>query len=219
MGLSGSRRIGLLGGTFDPVHAGHLALARAARAALVLDELRFIPSGRSWQKATSGASGAQRLAMVELAIRALPGVIADDREVRRDGPTFTIDTLHELRAELGPAPALVLILGSDQLHNLATWHRHDELLAVAHLGVAQREQVPLDGFPAPVDALVRRHRADTLPDEPSGSIVFFPMTPVPVSATELRTRLARGERPAEVVPGPVLDYIEGNGLYRNAGQR
>lgn len=208
-------RVGLLGGTFDPVHAGHLALGRAARDALALDELRFVPSGRSWQKAAAGADGAQRLAMVRLAIAALPGASVDDREVRRDGPTYTIDTLRELRAEVGPTAALVLILGSDQLHNLATWKDHAALLDIAHLGVAQREQVPLSDFPPEVDALVRAHRAEGLADAPAGSIVFFPMTPVPVSATDLRARLARGERPVEVVPSPVLDYIDRHDLYRH----
>ncbi|MCC7483315.1 MAG: nicotinate-nicotinamide nucleotide adenylyltransferase, partial [Hyphomicrobiales bacterium] len=122
------RRIGLLGGTFDPIHVGHLALAHAARDALRLDEVRLVPTGRSWQKAGAGAGVAARLAMVRRAVSAIPGVVVDDRETRRAGASYTIDTLIELRAELGAEPALVLLLGSDQLRNLATWHRYRELL-------------------------------------------------------------------------------------------
>ena len=210
------RRIGLLGGTFDPVHVGHLALARAAREALQLDELRFIPTGRSWQKGGAGVDAAARLEMVRLALASAPAFVVDDREVRRPGASFTIDTLIELRAELGAEPALVLVLGSDQLRNLATWHRYDELLRHAHVAVTQRGAHPIDGLDARVEALLAAHGRDALPDAPAGAIVFFRMPPVPVSGTALRERLARGERPAELLPPGVLDYIERHRLYRAA---
>jgi nicotinate-nucleotide adenylyltransferase len=207
------RRIGILGGTFDPIHVGHLALGRAARVALALDELRIVPTGASWQKSGAAADGAQRLAMARLASAGEPGFVVDDREVRRGGPTYTVDTLAELRAELGADAALVLVIGSDQLRNLATWHRWEALLQYAHVACTQRERVPLTGLPAPVEALVDSAGRDALPDAPSGAIVFFGMPPVPVSATALRDRLARGERPAELVPPAVLDYIDRHGLY------
>ncbi len=210
------RRIGLLGGTFDPIHVGHLALARAARDALRLDEVRFVPTGRSWQKAGAGAGVEARLAMVQLAVSAIPGFVVDDRETRRTGPSYTIDTLLELRAELGAEPALVLVLGSDQLRNLATWHRHDELLQHAHIAATVRNANPLSDFDAPVEALVAAHGRDALPDTPAGAIVFFAMPPVPASASALRERLARGERPVELLPARVLDYIERHRLYRPA---
>lgn len=210
------RRIGLLGGTFDPVHVGHLALARAAREALQLDELRFIPTGRSWQKGGAGVDATARLEMVRLALASAPVFVVDDREVRRAGASFTIDTLLELRAELGVEPALVLVLGSDQLRNLATWHRYDELLHHAHIAVTQRGAHPIDGLDPRVEALLAAHGRDALPDAPAGAIVFFRMPPVPVSATALRERLARGERPAELLPPAVLDYIERHRLYRAA---
>jgi nicotinate-nucleotide adenylyltransferase len=214
--LAARRRIGLLGGTFDPIHVGHLALARAAREALLLDELRFIPTGQSWQKSGSGVDAAARLEMVRLAVGATPGFVVDDREVRRAGASYTIDTLIELRAELGPEPALVLVLGSDQLRNLATWHRYRELLDHAHIAVTQRGTHPLATLDAPVEALLAAHGRDALPDAPAGAVVFFRMAPVPVSATALRERLARGERPAELLPPAVLDYIERHRLYRAA---
>jgi nicotinate-nucleotide adenylyltransferase len=208
------RRIGILGGTFDPVHVGHLALARAARVALSLDELRFVPTGRSWQKGASGADAAHRLRMVELAAASMPaGFVVDGREVRRGGTTYTVDTLVELRAELGDA-ALVLVLGSDQLHNLPSWHRWTELIGLAHIAATRRERIALEDLPEAVEALVQRHGREALPDAPSGSVVFFRMPPVAVSATALRAQLGRGERPAELLPAPVLDYIESHSLYR-----
>lgn len=208
------RRIGLLGGTFDPIHLGHVVLAQWARDELSLDEVRLLPTGRSWQKDASGASARQRVAMARLAVAAAPGLDVDDRETRRQGSTYTIDTLMELRAEVGPEPALVWLMGSDQLHNLASWHRYPELLAHAHLAVTQRERIGLRDFPQPVEDLLNRHGAQTLPDEAAGSIVFFRMPPVPVSATALRDRLAAGDRPVELVAPAVLDYIEQAGLYR-----
>ena len=208
------RRIGILGGTFDPVHVGHLALGRAARDALRLDEVRFVPTGRSWQKDASRADARQRLEMVRIAIDGERGLAADARETLRTGATYTVDTLAELRGELGPEVALVLLMGSDQLRNLATWHRYRELLRYAHIGCTQRERVTLEQLPAEVEALLDAHGRDALPDAPAGAIVFFGMPPVPVSATALRERLARGDRPAELVPQAVLDYIDSNGLYR-----
>ncbi len=206
-------RLGILGGTFDPVHIGHLALARTARAALRLDEMRLIPTGASWQKRGVVASPVQRLAMLKLAVATEPALRADPREVNRSGPTYTVDTLAELRAEVGPEVSLILIMGSDQLRNLATWHRWQDLLEHAHIACTQREQVPLSDLPDAVETLVQAHGRDALPDTASGSIVFFTMPPVPVSATALRAALARGERPAELVPPAVLDYIGRENLY------
>jgi nicotinate-nucleotide adenylyltransferase len=211
------RRIGLVGGTFDPPHVGHLALARAARDALALDEVRLLPTGRSWQKERAGATAAQRLEMTRLALAGIGAderLVVDDREVRRDGPTYTVDTLAGLRAELGETPILVLVIGSDQLRNLATWHRWRELFDHAHVAATQRERVPLADLPAEVEAELARRGREALPDAPAGSIVFFRMPAVPVSATALRAQLGRGERPDGLSAPAVLDYIETNGLYR-----
>lgn len=208
------RRIGVLGGTFDPVHIGHLALARSAQVALGLDELRLIPTGASWQKSGVRASPQQRLEMVELAARFDPRVTVDGREVRRSGPSYTVDTLTELRQELGPDAALILILGSDQMHNLASWHRWQDLLSLAHIACTTRERVRLDDLPDTLDQWVRAHGRDALPDAPAGAVVFFTMPPVPVSATVLRAALARGDWPSDLVPAAVLDYIDQHQLYR-----
>jgi len=214
MGLK-RRRVGLLGGTFDPVHVGHLALARAACVALSIDELRLVPTGVSWQKDGSSPA-ADRVAMLRLAIAGEPDWIIDTREVEREGPSYTIDTLASLRAELGPECALVLIIGSDQLRNLASWHRWRELLDLCHIAATRRERVSLDDLPAPVEALVEAHGADALPDAPAGGIVFFSMPAVPVSSTTLRKQLVAGEAPVELLPASVLEYIQSRRLYRDA---
>ncbi|MFP5460364.1 MAG: nicotinate-nucleotide adenylyltransferase [Gammaproteobacteria bacterium] len=215
--LPARRRIGILGGTFDPIHVGHLALARAARAALTLDEVRFVPTGASWQKGGVVADPGQRLEMVRLAVADDAGFCADARETRRSGPSYTVDTLAELRSELGPGPALVLLLGSDQLHNLPTWHRWRELVSLAHIACTQRERVGLQDLPQEVEDLLREHGRQAIPDAASGSVVLFSMPPVPVSATALRAQLARGERPAGLLPPAVLEYIESRKLYGRPG--
>jgi nicotinate-nucleotide adenylyltransferase len=210
------RRIGVLGGTFDPIHVGHIALARSAQVALGFDEIRFLPTGISWQKSDTATPASDRLEMVRLAVAGRPGFVVDDREVRRAGNSYTVDTLQELRREVGDHAMLVLLLGSDQLRNLATWHRYRELLQHAHIAVTRRERVSLARLPEAVEALVEEHGCDALPDRPGGSIVFFGMPFVPVSATRLREQLLEGDRPAELLPGVVLDYIDRHGLYRPA---
>lgn len=214
-GRKARRRVGVLGGTFDPVHVGHIALGRAACVAFSLDELRLVPTGMSWQKDRVAAPAADRVAMLRLAVAGEPGWIVDTREVEREGPSYTIDTLVSLREELGPDCALVMIIGSDQLRNLATWHRWRELLDYAHIAATRRERVSLEDLPDPVEALVAEHGSDALPDAPAGSVVFFGMPPVPVSSTLLRRQLAAGEAPAELLPAGVLEHIESRRLYRD----
>jgi nicotinate-nucleotide adenylyltransferase len=213
------RRVGILGGTFDPPHVGHLALARSARDAMQLDEVRLMPTGHSWQKSAAGASALQRLEMVRIALRDVgpaEGLSADDREVVRGGQTYTVDTLEALRKELGPDVMLVLIVGSDQLRNLATWRNWQRLFDLAHIAATQRERITLEDLPPEVEAEVASRGRDALPDAPAGSIVFFRMPAVAVSATGLRAQLAAGERPDALSPPAVLDYIQSHRLYRRS---
>ncbi len=217
MGLSSESaraRIGVFGGTFDPIHIGHLAIIRWARAELRLDRVRVVPTGESWQKAGTKASAAQRIEMLRLALSGDFYAEIDDREVRRSGPSYTVDTLASLRDELGSEVALVLILGSDQLHNLASWHHFDKLLGLAHIAVTQREDVRLINFPSAVEKLLTEHGRDSLPDAAAGSIVFFRMPMVPVSATVLRRNIAADQAPVELLPAAVLEYINQQQLYR-----
>jgi nicotinate-nucleotide adenylyltransferase len=218
MGLK-RRRVGVLGGTFDPPHIGHLALARAARDALHLDEVRLIPTGHSWQKGPAPAPAAARLAMTRCAAASLDAsekIIVDDREVQRAGPSYTVDTLQSLRDELDPETALVLIMGSDQFRNLTSWHRWPALLDLAHIATTQRERISLSELPDALEACVAQRGQAFLPDTPAGAIVFFSTPPVPVSATALRAQLARGEHPEGLTPTAVLHYIHTHQLYQTA---
>ncbi len=226
MSTAGGRRMraGLLGGSFDPVHVGHLALGRAAVETLSLDRMIVIPTGSSWQKtgrADAQTPAAHRLAMTRLALEPLARSRAggcdwevDDLEVRRSGPSYTIDTLQELRNRLGADAALILVLGSDQVRNLATWHRWTELLELAHIAATQRERVALSDLPEPVERLVNERGCQSLPDTPAGSIVLFRMPAVAVSATGLRAQLARGEMPEELLPPGIPGYIRRHHLYQ-----
>jgi nicotinate-nucleotide adenylyltransferase len=184
-----------------------------------LDEVRLMPTGHSWQKSAAGASALQRLEMVRIALRDVgpaEGLRADDREVLRGGQTYTVDTLEALRHELGPDVMLVLIVGSDQLRNLATWRNWQRLFDLAHIAATQRERISLDDLPPEVEAEVASRGRDALPDAPAGNIVFFRMPAVAVSATGLRAQLAAGERPDALSPPAVLDYIQSHRLYRRS---
>ena len=211
--------IGLLGGSFDPIHRGHLQLARDARAQLDLTEVRFIPAGQPWQRSVA-ASAAHRAHMVELAIRDEPGFALDMHEIERGGPTYTIDTLRALRDALGAAAPLVLIIGGDQLERLDTWRDWEHLLEVAHVAVARRNDAVLT-LNWTLQEFFNAHwaRPEAVHDRACGRVVEIEMTPVDASATEIRSLLAqspsarRDARLAAIVPAAVLDYIRAHRLY------
>ncbi len=210
------QRVGILGGTFDPPHIGHLALARTSIEALRLDQLLVVPAGDPWQKKNLKTPATHRLAMTERCFSALPAVKVDSREATRPGPSYSIDTLMELRQE-NPHAALVLVLGSDQFRNLNTWHRWSELLEFSHIAVTQREQVSLQELPPEIEACLSTHGAQHLGDDTHGHIVFFSMPPVAVSSSGIRQALAQRspatEPVRELVPASVLDYIKAHRLY------
>mgnify|MGYP000885323824 FL=1 len=212
MNLGQRRRIGLLGGSFDPVHVAHLALGQAAITALKLDQLVLIPAGHAWQKGGNQADGRHRLAMLRLAIASLPASTEashwkiDEQEVNRNGPSYTIDTLKALREHYGPDDALILVLGSD-------WHDWQHLLDYAHLAVTQRERIPLSDLPPDIEKLLAARGTGSLPDTPAGNIMFFRMPPVPLSATQLRKQLAAGQPVSGLLPIGVEAYIRRHGLY------
>jgi len=206
---------GLLGGTFDPVHAGHCQLGRDAQSALGLARLDFVPAGQPWQKAGTSAA-AHRVAMLRLALAPERGWNVDLREVERAGPSYTIDTLLAVRAERGARLPLVWILGYDQLRRLDTWHRWTELLDVAHLAYARRAGAEAALPEALADFVaVRRGSAADLARRPAGSIVEFAMQPVDCSATAIRRDLAAGNvaAAAPFLAPPVLAYIHSHQLY------
>ena len=193
-------KLGLFGGSFDPPHLGHLALARQARDQLVLDEVRWIPAGQPWQKAGQAlAPTMHRVAMVQAMIEREPRMRVDDIEARRDGPTYTIDTVLAVRDAL-PHATLYLLIGQDQYARLHTWHRWRELLSMVTLAVAARGgATPLP----PPELIAVWHR-----------MVVLEMAPVAVSATAVRAAAAAGADLAALVGDAVAGYIDRHALYR-----
>ncbi|RZM04852.1 MAG: nicotinate (nicotinamide) nucleotide adenylyltransferase [Variovorax sp.] len=219
MGMS-KRRVGVFGGAFDPPHVTHVALARAALAQRDLDELRVFPTGHSWHKARVLSAAAHRIAMAELAFGGIPGVVVDPRETRREGPTYTLDTLQELHAEQ-PGAELVLVMGSDQARALPGWHGWREILSVAVVCVAERlESAPSALAAGSMDAVMRtasRFDPATLPEPPAGArFESLELPPAATSATDIRARLARHQRITGLVPPAVERYIEQHHLYAPA---
>lgn len=206
---------GILGGTFDPIHLGHLALAHEAKKHLNLDRVIFVPAGTPWQRSPESSSS-DRLAMVRLAVRETQDIEVDDREVRRDRPTYTIETLQELRDELGDQHSIWLIIGMDAFLNLTTWHRWKELFHYTNLGVACRPGHALNS--GSLDSFLKS-RLILSPDDmmhhpPAGSVVLMDIPPMDISASRIRSALhAETTEAAQLIPGPVLDYIRAHKLY------
>lgn len=214
---NGARRIGIFGGTFDPVHIGHLRSALEVAQFMALDELRLVPSARPPHRDAPQVRAHDRLAMVELAVAGLAPLRVDDRELARDKPSYSIDTLESLRAELAADDQLFLLLGWDAFCGLPSWHRWNELLEHCHILVLQRP----DADSEPPEALRNLMAARSLNDPlalsgPGGQISFIWQTPLAVSATQIRALLARGESARYLVPDSVLTYIHAHGLYRAA---
>jgi nicotinate-nucleotide adenylyltransferase len=214
---AGFEPIGLLGGSFDPVHNAHLAIAHNALALLGLERVLWLPSGVPPHRAAPAAGVAARLEMLRLAIAGEKRFAIDPRELAKTTPAYTVDTLLELRRERGDARALVLLIGSDQFARLGTWRRWQELFGLAHLAVFARPSWSLDADTP--EALRREHaqRRCTPGAEwrshPSGAIVEVPMAPLEISSTVVRARIASGVTPHDMAPPAVLEYIARNGLY------
>jgi nicotinate-nucleotide adenylyltransferase len=195
------KTIGLYGGSFDPIHKAHLALARTARDALALDEVQFIPARNPWQRAPLVASEQQRAEMISLALGDEGGLRLNTMELTREGATFTIDTV----CTLPVGPRYFWMLGADQLANFCTWKRWDDIVDYVELAVACR---PGSLLQAPA-ALSARLRALGL------GLTVVPFAPTPVSGSGIRERLINGDPVDDLVPASVCRYIEQHGLYRN----
>ncbi|MEJ6023155.1 nicotinate (nicotinamide) nucleotide adenylyltransferase [Ramlibacter sp. PS4R-6] len=187
-------KIGMYGGAFDPPHNAHVVLAQAAVAQLNLDELRIFPTGSAWHRKHQPSAAEHRVAMARLAFDKLPKTRVDDREVKRAGPTYTIDTLRELRREFGESQ-LFLLMGADQAAAFTTWHEWGEIARIATLCVAHRGP------------------AGALPAVPGATIVELGMPDMPESATDIRRKAARGEDISSLVPPGVAGYIASHHLY------
>ncbi len=212
-----ARRIGILGGTFDPVHFGHLRSALEVAEFMALDELRLIPSARPPHRTAPQAGAADRLAMVELAVLGEPLLRVDDRELKREKPSYSIDTLESLRSELAADDQVFLLLGWDAFCGLPSWHRWQALLEHCHILVLQRPDADSDAPEALRDLLAARSNNDPLGLQgPGGQISFIWQTPLAVSATQIRSLLASGKSVRYLLPDAVLTYIHAHGLYRGA---
>lgn len=213
--------IAILGGTFDPVHYGHLRLADDVRRALDLAEVRLVPARDPPHREGPAAAANHRLAMLELAVAEFPGLLVDDRELRRPGKSYTITTLEELRREFSQRPVL-LLLGADAFRGLPTWHRWEALFDLAHLVVVERPGVDLAaGLPAALLPHWRSRQATdpaVLRSRPAGAIFAQAIAPNVVSATAIRQALAHGASATRelsgLLPPAVLAYIDRNRLYR-----
>ncbi|WP_246129264.1 nicotinate (nicotinamide) nucleotide adenylyltransferase [Verticiella sediminum] len=199
-----ARRVGLLGGSFDPIHCTHLDLAQSARCALALDEVQLLPAAQPWQRGALGASADQRLAMLALAIQGRDGLTINDGEIRRGGPTYTVQTLRELKAGEDPGQTLFWLMGSDQLRNFDTWRDWQEIAARVQLAVAERP-----GHPPEAPAALKQWL-----DAHGRSVLHVPFAPRNASATDIRERLRRGQPIDGLTPPAVADYIRTHHLYR-----
>jgi len=209
--------IGVLGGTFDPVHHGHLRPAVELRRDLGLDEVRLVPCHVPPHRAAPGATPAQRRDMLAAAIADERGLVLDERELARPGPSYMVDTLTSMRAEFGARP-LCLILGMDALHGLHTWRRWRELGELAHLVVMHRPgwSWPEEGEVAALVAERRVHDPARLRAAPAGAILGWSVTQMDISASGIRAQVLAGASPRYLLPDPVLVLIRRWGLYREA---
>ncbi len=215
--------IGIFGGTFDPIHHGHLRIAQEALEQCDLAQVRFVPSGTPPHRATPRASAQQRLQMVLLALHGHPHFVVDAREVVRTVPCYTVDTLTALRTELGDQQPLCLILGGDAFLQLHTWHEWQRLFALAHIVVLQRAGgLPLGNAMNNADAALKaEYRARLAPgaqalhEAPSGAIFVADMPALEISATDIRRRCAEGKSIRYLIPDAVTHFINSNQLYRS----
>lgn len=214
-----SRRfIALLGGSFDPVHHGHVALANYFATLLAPDELRIIPAGRPWQKHGLQAAPGDRVEMLKRAFdRLAVPVTIDQQEIRRGNATYTLDTLRALRAELGPDVSIAFLIGADQLQQLHTWKEWQKLFDYAHICAASRPGFDANHVPAEVGREFARRAAtpEQIRNMPHGLTYLATNLTVDISATQIRNALERGESADGLIPPTVLDYIKQHHLYQN----
>ena len=203
MGLRGPR-IGVLGGTLDPVHHAHLFAAEEARGVHGLDRVLIVPCGTPPHKDAAGTAAPQhRIAMCELAVRSNPHLQACSLEVERPGPSYTLDTLHGLRGQYGPEASLFLILGADAVLDLCTWYRPDEVLQAAQCLVVPRSGSDLADL------------AGVLGPKRASRVQVLALPCLEISATDIRRRVREGRSIRYLTPDLVVEYIEAHGLYTN----
>lgn len=215
-----SEPLGLFGGTFDPVHFGHLRLAEESISHLGLAGVRWIPAGQPPHRGTPQVTAEQRLQMVLRSTAENAHFSVDASEVEAAAPSYTVHTLERLRAELGPAQSLVLLVGADAFAGLSTWHRWREIFALSHIAVSHRPGFPVEASSLPHELATEfndRRLTDpaSLKNAAAGGIVTFAMTQLAISATQIRKLLSNGKSARYLLPDPVLDYINLHQLYKS----
>ena len=207
--------IGIFGGTFDPVHFGHLRAAVEAREKLAVADFRLLPAGQPPHRESPAANPAQRLEMLRLAIAGCTDLQVDDREVRRAGFSYMSDTLAEIRGEAGEAP-LLLLIGQDAANALDTWHDWRRLFDLAHLVVMRRPDAHFRCVGELRTEIERRRVREParLHECPAGRVLSLEITQLDISSTDIRARLASQRSARFLLPDPVLDYIRSQGLYQ-----
>lgn len=206
--------IGIFGGTFDPIHFGHLRTALEIYQALDLAEVRFIPCYQPVHRKEPIASPEDRLAMVRFAIEEEPVLKVDDCEIQRKGPSYMIDTLVNLRANLPNTP-FCLIIGIDALLGFPSWHRYEDILNITHLVVVHRPQYHLPHTGKVADLIKQRLTPNpaVIHESLAGHVVLHPVTPLEISATDIRKQIAMGRDPRYLLPDSVYKYIQQHGVY------
>ncbi len=198
------KRIGIMGGTFNPIHQGHLILAETAREYCELNEVLFIPSGNSYLKASDEIlDGETRISMTALAIEDNPYFTLSSMEVEREGATYTCDTIRDLK-EMNPSAEYYFIMGADTLFTIEKWKNSEEILRKCSLIVESRDEK---------DASELKEKASELQKKYQAYIIVLPERKVDISSTEIRNRLGKGESVRYMIPDKVLSYIEKNNLY------
>lgn len=207
--------IALLGGTFDPIHYGHLRLALEIQQALDLPTIQFVPCQLPVHKPQAHATAEQRIAMLELALQDQPTFSLDTREITRSSPSYMIHTLQSMRQEVGPETPIILIMGADSFQQLHTWHQWEDLLTQAHLVLASRP-----GYPLPTEGPLIPLMQQCLVTEPhllhqqsAGAIYCQSITHLDISSTTIRSQCQQGYNPRFLLPDTVLNYINNAHLY------
>ncbi|WP_151898857.1 nicotinate-nucleotide adenylyltransferase [Nitrosospira lacus] len=221
---SGVPLVGIFGGTFDPIHNGHLRVAEEIAETIGLRELRFVPAGIPRLRHAPAASLQHRAAIVGLAIRGNSRFVLDEREVRRHGVSYSVESLRELRREMGECVILCFIIGADAFMKLADWHSWRELFGLCHFIIVARPGYALasNRYALPQeleDECAQRwaSSADSLKYTPSGLVFIAPTTLLDISATSIRAHIAAGKSVRYLMPDAAIDYIAANHLYSGGG--
>ena len=211
--------IGILGGTFNPIHFGHLRMAQELADSLSLDTVRFIPAANPPHKNAPTITAQHRAAMVQLGIAGNKTFAFDGRELSRSGPSYSIDTLHSLRSELGTASSITLFMGSDAFTKFDTWHRWQEIIDLCHIALVQRPQLRGHDqkLSRTLETFLHNHyteNADDLHSQPSGFVTMRQVTALDISSTAIRHALQHDDSVRYLMPDNVIDYIAQHQLYR-----